>query len=229
MDNAEVDILDRLLADAEPLDSFLATQAPAEAASPVKRGDPSKSGAASRYPPLVTDGVSVVEYLIANGTLELGLYTEWTNLAIAWKHTYGESGYASWLVISKAADGFDSEQACRVHWDGIKPRADGPPLTMATYFAEASALGWRRVSKGSAGDVASNEGTSDGIPKRTDAGAYAIELAIDAGDEFWIDQEGGPHVTYSVNLPKGAAVTRNAPIASGAYAGLRGCGVFLSK
>jgi hypothetical protein len=136
------------------------------------------------------------------------------------------SRHTPWLAFSEKADGFESEEACRKAWDAIKPRKDGEQLTIATYVAQAKDLGWKPPRSGKKPVADSGSGEEDSAkergPGKTEPAAYAIELAEEAGDQFWFDQEGKPHVTYTSKLPDGGEVKRHAPIDSGTYKAVLG-------
>ena len=135
----------------------------------------------------LADGIAVVEFLLAEGGLDLSEYVAWNRLGIAFKNTYGENGFAPWLAFSEAADGFESEDDCRKAWDLIKPRAEGEKLTIATYVAKAKDLGWKPTKGGptTAGKVKlDGGGGSDGGPgKGEDHAAYTVGLVEGVGDE----------------------------------------------
>ncbi|MDP8993808.1 MAG: PriCT-2 domain-containing protein, partial [Pseudomonadota bacterium] len=153
---------------------------------------------------------------------------EWNKSAIAFKNTYGEAGFAAWLDLSSAADNFEGEQRCREEWENIKVRSDDAQrLTIASYVADAKELSWRpdrRNNHGTrssgvsgSGDSAASKDKSADLPTSVHPAARAVQLAEDAGDEFWLDQEDKPHVSFTVQLGEGRTTIRNARVGSSDY------------
>jgi hypothetical protein len=220
MDDAELESLQQLLISAEP---FTAPVGDTMRKPPTR----SQSGGVGS-PSGVQEGVSAVEFLIAQKTIDLGEYSEWNRSGIAFKNSYGEEGFEAWHVLSASVDNYDGEERCRKEWDAIKERSAGPKLTIATYVAKAKELGWKppRTSGGQGrlkarGDIRDaergrDEGTSTG-PRRVDPAARAVDLADEAGDEFWLDQEDKAHVSFRMTLPDGCEVVRHAPVLSSVY------------
>jgi hypothetical protein len=210
--------LAELINAAVPFEVYAASRAPRGDAPSAK---PSVANDDTSASPDLAFGMAAIGYLLEKGELSVGGYEQWMRIGLALKNTYGEEGFAAWLAISEEAEGFESEDACRKQWKAFKPRADGKPLTIGTYVAQAQAAGWkppRRQQITSNDQEGQEEGSSGKLPKGTDAGAHVVDLAIEAGDELWTDQDGKPHVTYLATLPDTREVARHAPVASEAYA-----------
>jgi hypothetical protein len=158
--------------------------------------------------------VSVISFLLKEKLLDLSVQTEWIKTGIALKNTHGDAGFEIWHDASAKADGYEGEDDCREKWDGLRPRSDGPRLTIATYISLAQQHGFVLPNKPSA------ESEGGGLPKGTDPAAFAISLAEEAGDEFWLDQNDKPHVSYQAYLEGGRVALRHVPIASSAYEGV---------
>jgi len=217
--DAAGDVLQSLLRDAVQASVFFAARGDAKATS-IRSNKASDSDLAS--PADLANGIAAVTFLLKLKAIDLDGYVAWNRLGIAFKNTYGERGFKPWLTFSEAAQGFDSEEACRKAWDAIGLRKDGERLTIATYFAQAKGLGWeppRGASKKAAGRSADTEdnGSRSGPGKNVDPAAFTLDLVDDAGDELWLDKEDKPHVTYVTKLPSGEEVRRHAPIDSGIY------------
>ncbi len=209
-----------LLRDAVPLDVYIASRGDERPARSSSTSSSNSAAGHTTLPANVADGVAVVNFLLEKGVLDLSGYPAWNALGIAFKNTYGEDGFPPWLVFSEAADGFDSEEACRKAWDLIKLRPEGERLTIATYIAKATELGWRptkSASKGVGKSASDPDGGDGGPGKGEDHAAYTVRLVESAGDELWLDQEGKPHVTYEASGPDGATVKRHLPVLSGGY------------
>jgi hypothetical protein len=222
MFDAAGDILQSLLRDAVQSEVFIAARGNSKSTSnrPDQASNSDRASAAN-----LADGVAVVTFLLEQEAVDLGDYVSWNRLGIAFKNTYGESGFKPWLAFSEAAAGFDSEESCRRAWDAIGLRNEGERLTIATYIAQATRLGWKpprgagKKAEGGSADAEDN-GRRGGPGKNVDPAAFTLDLVDDAGDELWLDQEDKPHVTYVTKLPGGEEVKRHAPIDSGAYKGV---------
>ncbi|WP_419826816.1 PriCT-2 domain-containing protein [Sphingomonas sp.] len=211
-------LLIALLAEAVPFETFAASRPRKTISSP---GEAKPRPAMSEGEGDLAVGIAAVQYLLDNEELSIDGYGEWLRVCLAFKNSFGEAGFAPWLAFSEAAEGFTSEEKCRKQWDACKPRAEGAPLTIATYIALAKEAGWkpprrkRKADDDAGGDEA---GSSGKLPRGTDAGAHVVDLTIEAGDELWTDQDGKPHVTYLATLPDTREMARHAPVASEAYA-----------
>lgn len=219
MFDATSDILQCLLRNAVQSDVFVAARGDLRSTPnrSAKASDSDRTSAAN-----LADGIAVVTFLLEQEAIDLGEYVSWNRLGIAFKNTYGESGFKPWLAFSEAAAGFDSEESCRRAWDAIALRNDSEQLTIATYIAQATKLGWKAPraagKKAGVGSADAEDNSSRGGPgKNVDPAAFTLDLVDDAGDELWLDQEDKPHVTYVTKLPGGEEVKRHAPIDSGIY------------
>lgn len=214
-----------LLADAVPADVFAAgrgTEKPCKPSTSEPIEGPGTAGEAPSGSLSISDGVAVITFLIEKEALDLGSYPEWINVAIAFKNSFGDAGFAPWLALSEAANGFEGEDECRKHWNGIKERSgDEKPLTIATYIAMAQKLGWKTVRRSRR--KAGSGGKSDDVEKVAgpgrgeDLAAFTVNLVQEAGDEFWLDQEAKPHVTYKAETADGVEVKRHLPVLGSAY------------
>jgi len=152
-------------------------------------------------------------------------------LGLALKASRGESGFELWDKLSSEAEGYEQDKIEK-EWRSFGTRsADQPRITIATYYDQAKKAGW--VGLGSTdegqGNAPGQDGASAGSGKGARAGGFkkgispashAVSLAKDAGDEFWLDRDDKPHVTYEASLPDGRSVFRHAPVASEAYRGV---------
>jgi len=181
---------------------------------------------------------AILRFLIAKSILNLGQRSDWVWAGIALKATHGEEGFDLWNQLSSEADGYDEDKIGK-EWDTFHNRAEGEKrLTMGTFAMQARKAGWspaRRPSddarksdpndsdqkRGASGSEADpnpgGNGSSVSFGNKVDPAASAIELAEEAGDEFWVDQEDKPHVSFMVPLPGGGEVLRHAPVASSIY------------
>jgi hypothetical protein len=215
LDHAD-DILLTLLQDAVTTDVFVAGRSDEKSTRRTSTASQRQSADDVKYTAQVADGVEVVKFLLGKAALDLSEYVTWNRLGIAFKNSYGEEGFAPWLAFSEAADGFESEEACRKAWDGIKERNAGEEKrTIATYFKLAKECGWIPPKRGKA----ESENTEASSPpgKGDDLTAYTVALAETAGDELWVDREGKPHVSYVETLPNGTEVQRHLPVTGSEY------------
>ncbi len=219
--------LQRLLADAVPMDVFAKAREPERARPSGEKSQAESATSDHGYLAEVTEGVEVLTFLIAEGKLDFGEYAAWSRAGIALKNSYGEEGFAPWLAFSQEADKFDSDESCRKVWDAIRLREEGDRLTIATYIAQAKELGWKSSrppkrsgngnGSGGGGGTGSSGAAEGGPGKNVDPAAYVLDLVSDAGDELWVDREGKPHVSYAATLPDGEKIMRHAPIDGGQY------------
>lgn len=150
------------------------------------RGNPSSSNEQSD----LQRDKSALEHLIVNSGLDLGDRQQWINVGIALKNTHGDDGFDLWQKMSAAADGYVDEVDCQKTWDSFSP-PDGPPLTIGTYIAKAKKAGWKAPRN------------PKGKKKKPAPAIIAVSLAEKAGDEFWMDMQGRPFVSFSVNRSDG--------------------------
>lgn len=216
------------VADHEPFsfEEFLSALAKAEEGRGGKPAEQPTPGPARVNGPLsqeLTRARSAIEHLIADGGLNPGEYHDWFRLAAALKHSYQEEGWTTFHEISAGADGYKDEADCRRQWDAISTPSDGNPLTIATIIAEAKQAGWVPPEKDWAASRpagGSGGGKIGRFGRGHDPARAAIELAEEAGDVFWLDQHGKPHVTYRLTTPEGATVERHASIGGATYGGV---------
>ena len=216
-------LLQQLLDGAVSFEAFVASRPTTSRAS---ESQPETAGATVASD--MAAGIAAITFLIAGKHLSISGYPEWFRLSAALKHSYGEDGYEAFLAFSESDENFESEERCRRQWDAVKPPTDGPPVTIATYIDQAKKAGWKPAlgpkagGKGNAGDEGAGGNGTGGRSGRPDAASVVCELCEDAGDEFWVDQNGKPHVTYQASLPDGCKVARHAPLGSEAYIGMLG-------
>lgn len=165
----------------------------------------------------ITDAVAAVRHLLDIGKLSLEGYEEWIGLAFAFKHSFGEDGFGPWFDFSKEVPNFKSEEDCEKAWRGINEPKDGPRRTVGTYIHRAKEAGWKPTKGPRSGSDDLPDATARGLSKGTDPASHAIQLAEDAGDVLWVDQDGTPHVTYEATLPGGEKVSRHAAVRSETY------------
>lgn len=169
---------------------------------------------------------AMLRFLIDNGSLDLGNRSEWINLGLALKATRGDVGFALWDQLSSEAVGYDGSTE-RVWATFKEPTDDQKALTLATYALNAREAGWAPVPLSTGVGSGATKSTRDGAPafdeakarfgKGVDPAAAVIALAEEAGDEFWIDQDGKAHVSYQAPDPNGATVMRHLPLQSAGY------------
>lgn len=210
------EVLEQLRANASSLDDFLAQR---NLNTPVRspRSDDTAANGTSSAASDLASGIAAVAFLVDKGELDLGDYPTWIELAIALKNSFGEDGFASWLTFSEAAVGFESEEACRRAWEGIAGRSDDETKrTIATYFKLAYDHGWTRPKgqSGNRNDLAEELGAPG---KGDDFTAYTVSLVEAAGDEFWLNAEGVPHVTFVETSLAGTEVRRHLPVLGSGY------------
>ncbi len=208
-------VLIDLVTNATSLSEFL-TNRKLNKLKPSARADRAADTGALPAAPDLAIGIAAVSFLIDNGELDLGEYPAWIDLAFALKNSFGEDGFEPWLAFSEAADGFESEEACRHAWDQITQRSDAESKrTIATYFMLAQQHGWARPKGG--GKSGNADGKLGAPSKGEDLTAYTVSLVEAAGDELWFDGEGKPHATYVETLADGTEVQRHLPITGSEY------------
>ena len=169
---------------------------------------------------------SMLRFLIDNEFLNLGGRGDWIRVGLAIKASQGEAGFKLWDRLSSQAPGYD-ESKIRKEWDTFKDRLEGESiLTLATFAKMARDNGWvpptspaGRTKPGSSGQDADPAPTPR-FGKGHDAAAAAVELAEDAGDEFWLDQHEKAHVTYRIVTKDGEELTHHGAIVSAKYKGI---------
>lgn len=174
----------------------------------------------------VSQDESMLRFLIDNRHLDLGGRNDWIRVGIAIKASQGEPGFELWDRLSSEALGYD-ETNIRKEWDTFKDRTEGESkLTLATFAKMARDNGWvpptspaGRTNPGSSGQDADPAPTPR-FGKGHDAAVAAVELAEDAGDEFWLDQHEKAHVTYRIVTKDGEELTRHGAIVSAGYRGV---------
>lgn len=149
----------------------------------------------------------MLRFLIKSEALSLDGRSEWIRLGMALKASRGQAGFPLWNALSAEAEGYEPDKIEK-EWQSFGKRsADEPSITIATYYARAKELGWtppRAIGK------KADAGTSSGGPsKNEDLAAFTVRLAVEAGDELWVDQEAKPHVTYVASLPDGSAAIQS--------------------
>jgi hypothetical protein len=172
----------------------------------------------------LTQDEEMLRYLVSKDLLNLGTRSEWISVGMALHSTHGDAGFILWDKLSSEADGYDTD-TIQSDWDSFGRRREGArPLTVATFAKQAREAGWstslRAATKRSSENLENHSSDSFGAArfgKNVDPAAVAVQLAEEAGDEFWLDQHDKPYVSFVVKTPDGAEVKRHAPIASGAY------------
>lgn len=211
MAEVKTDLLLQLRSGAKSLEEFLAARGMNQAATDLTAAGPISPAERNADVADIAFGVAAISFLLEQKAIDLGDQPAWVELAIAFKNSFGEAGFEAWLALSKAAEGFESETACRKVFDGIQERSDGERrLTIATYIAQAKNAGWKppkRSTKGGGGPPGKGE----------DLAAYTVGLAAEAGDELWLDQEARPHVTYEAELTDGKIVNRHLMVLGSGY------------
>ncbi len=209
--------------------SLLASAAPVTYSNEVA---PSRAGATQPQPAVTASGLADTEaalrFLIEREILNLGNRSDWIRVGMALKATHGDAAFELWDQLSSEAPGYDGKT--EKEWATFKDvTGDRKPLTIATFAMLAKDAGWSPGgrqnspsvgSDNSSGGSAAQEAKAKPFDKRVDPAAAVITLAEEAGDEFWLDQNGKPHVSFTVSLPDGATIVRHAPIASAAYKGV---------
>lgn len=160
---------------------------------------------------IISEVEGMLRFLAGKGLLDIAVYGEWLEVAFALKHSHGEAGFELWDRLASQAPNYDSE-ACRKKWDSIAELTDKTQqLTLATFYRRARTAGWAPIG--------APEDDRLHFAKGVDPAAAVIQLAEEAGDEFWLDQHDKPHVSYTVGVG-GEAVMRHVPVDSATYKGV---------
>jgi len=211
----ESSTLRSILEAATPFSEFLAARRTSSA--PKRSGNPGTKANADTDPLWnMSAARAALQYLVSDGHLDLSARDEWVRLGMALKNSFDETGWEQWVELSRPADGYESDEDCRKTWDSFKDGGDRP-ITIATYIKRAMDLGWKapRGSGRAGGDGSKREG--GGLGKGVDPAAYAVDLAEESDDEFWLDQNQKAHVSYLARIADGAHVLRHTPIAGTVY------------
>ena len=181
---------------------FIAALAEAEVKHPPK---PTKEKVFLKQSADIDRTGSAVRFLVDKQIIDIADYDEWLRLAFALKHSHGEEGFELWHEISKNAAGYVDVEDCRSKWESIMSPV-GPPLTIATYFALATENGFIWKDPGRTKKA-----------KSPDPAVVALQLVLEAGDEFWISTDGKACATFLQVSPDGVEQSINASIRSEAY------------
>lgn len=133
--------------------------------------------------------MGAIGFLIQNGGLDIGNYDEWIKLAMALKHSFKEAGFDIWHELSAKSEGYEGVDDCRQKWDSISDDCENP-LTVATYIARAKDLGWVSPKK--------KRKTKD--EKAPAPAVITATMAKELGDAFWMDTQGTPHVSFTMQI-----------------------------
>lgn len=189
----------------------------------------SRSGFPRNAPHVATGDLvrdeEMLRFLIDKGSLDLGGRSDWIRVGLAIKASHGAAGFELWDRLSSEADGYDGNTDRE--WASFKERTnDENPLTLATFAMRAREAGWspKRATRGaSSNEAGAGSSAGDGKPrfgKGVDPAAAVMDLVEEAEDEFWLDQDDKPHVSYKAEAPGGEAVLRHVPVQSAAYKGV---------